>query len=117
VYCAPTSGGKSLVAEVLMLRRIMATNRPAMVVLPFVSICSEKSEHLRWAGWSCCHVPKAVRSSRSLTSHTTMPRETVSFTVYRAPVLRQQLLCFDVIALPTLFLHVSLLSTARCSAP
>jgi DNA polymerase theta len=50
VYCAPTSGGKSLVAEVLMLRRIMTANRPAMLVLPFVSICSEKSEHLRW-GW------------------------------------------------------------------
>jgi DNA polymerase theta len=48
VYCAPTSGGKSLVAEVLMLRRIMTTNRPAMMVLPFVSICSEKTEHLRW---------------------------------------------------------------------
>lgn len=47
VYCAPTSGGKSLVAEVLMLRRILTTNRPAMLILPFVSICSEKSEHLR----------------------------------------------------------------------
>lgn len=46
VYCAPTSGGKSLVAEVLMLRRVLTTGRPAMVVLPFVSICSEKSEHL-----------------------------------------------------------------------
>ncbi|EFN55218.1 hypothetical protein CHLNCDRAFT_52598 [Chlorella variabilis] len=46
IYCAPTSGGKSLVAEVLMLRRILTTNRPAMLVLPFVSICSEKSEHL-----------------------------------------------------------------------
>ena len=33
-----------------MLRRILTTNRPAMLVLPFVSICSEKSEHLRWAG-------------------------------------------------------------------
>lgn len=46
MYCAPTSGGKSLVAEVLMLRRVLTTGRPAMVVLPFVSICSEKSEHL-----------------------------------------------------------------------
>ena len=61
VYCAPTSGGKSLVAEVLMLRRILTTNRPAMLVLPFVSICSEKSEHLRCGckpavqDRACCH--------------------------------------------------------------
>lgn len=46
VYCAPTSGGKSLVAEVLMVRRVMATGRPAMLVLPFVSLCSEKAAHL-----------------------------------------------------------------------
>ena len=46
VYCAPTSGGKSLVAEVLMLRRIAATNRPAMLVLPFVALCAEKSASL-----------------------------------------------------------------------
>jgi hypothetical protein len=32
VYCAPTSGGKSLVSEVLMLRRICETNRPALLV-------------------------------------------------------------------------------------
>lgn len=43
VYCAPTSGGKSMVAEVLMLRRLMKTGRPALLVLPFVSICAEKS--------------------------------------------------------------------------
>lgn len=32
VYCAPTSGGKSLVAEVLMLRRLLSTGRPALLV-------------------------------------------------------------------------------------
>ena len=32
VYCAPTSGGKSLVAEVLMLRRIVTTQKPALLV-------------------------------------------------------------------------------------
>lgn len=42
VYSAPTSGGKSLVAEILMLRRMLTTGRPAMMVLPFVSICDEK---------------------------------------------------------------------------
>lgn len=43
VYCAPTSGGKSMVAEVLMLRHMMRTGKPAMLVLPFVSICAEKA--------------------------------------------------------------------------
>jgi hypothetical protein len=46
VYCAPTSGGKSLVAEVLLLRSLLRAGRAAMVVLPFVSLCEEKAEHL-----------------------------------------------------------------------
>ena len=28
VYCAPTSGGKSLVAEILLIRRLFASKRP-----------------------------------------------------------------------------------------
>jgi DNA polymerase theta len=32
VYCAPTSGGKSLVAEVLMLRRLVVTGKAALLV-------------------------------------------------------------------------------------
>ena len=47
VYCAPTSGGKSMVAEVLMLRRMMSTGKPAMLVLPFVSICAEKASRYK----------------------------------------------------------------------
>lgn len=47
VYCAPTSGGKSLVAEILMLRRIILTGRPVLLVLPFISLCAEKAAHLR----------------------------------------------------------------------
>ncbi|GLI65409.1 hypothetical protein VaNZ11_008967 [Volvox africanus] len=65
VYCAPTSGGKSLVAEILMIRRLVAAARTrqrsllngpqaattslfprALLVLPYVSIVSEKAEHL-----------------------------------------------------------------------
>lgn len=46
VYCAPTSGGKSAVAEVLMLRRLITTGRTAMLVMPFVTLCAEKSLHL-----------------------------------------------------------------------
>ncbi|GJN13402.1 hypothetical protein PR202_gb00096 [Eleusine coracana subsp. coracana] len=46
VYCASTSAGKSFVAEVLMLRRILSSGNMAMLVLPYVSICAEKAEHL-----------------------------------------------------------------------
>ncbi|XP_078428981.1 MUS308 and mammalian DNA polymerase-like protein isoform X2 [Wolffia australiana] len=46
VYCASTSAGKSLVAEILMLRRVILTGKMALLVLPYVSICTEKSEHL-----------------------------------------------------------------------
>lgn len=47
VYCAPTSGGKSAVAEILMMRRLITTGRTAMLVMPFVTLCDEKSAHLQ----------------------------------------------------------------------
>ncbi|KAL5729265.1 DNA-directed DNA polymerase [Ranunculus cassubicifolius] len=46
VYCASTSAGKSFVAEILMLRRVISTGKIAILVLPYVSICAEKAEHL-----------------------------------------------------------------------
>ena len=52
VYCAPTSGGKSLVAEILMLRRLCALAEQrqrqgaAMLILPFRTLCSEKAAHM-----------------------------------------------------------------------
>ncbi|KAL7596490.1 hypothetical protein Lser_V15G27853 [Lactuca serriola] len=46
VYCASTSAGKSFVAEILMLRRVLSTRKVAILVLPYVSICTEKAEHL-----------------------------------------------------------------------
>ncbi|CAJ1972305.1 unnamed protein product [Sphenostylis stenocarpa] len=42
VYCASTSAGKSFVAEILMLRRVILTGKMALLVLPYVSICAEK---------------------------------------------------------------------------
>ncbi|KNA12473.1 hypothetical protein SOVF_125610 [Spinacia oleracea] len=46
VYCASTSAGKSFVAEILMLRRVIHSGKIALLVLPYVSICVEKAEHL-----------------------------------------------------------------------
>ena len=42
VFCASTSAGKSLVAEVLMIRRILASEKKAVLVLPYVALCAEK---------------------------------------------------------------------------
>lgn len=36
------SAGKSFVAEILMLRRVVSTGKIALLVLPYVSICAEK---------------------------------------------------------------------------
>ncbi|XP_024380174.1 helicase and polymerase-containing protein TEBICHI isoform X2 [Physcomitrium patens] len=47
VYCASTSAGKSLVAELLMLRRVLSTGKKALLVLPYVTLCSEKANHLQ----------------------------------------------------------------------
>eukprot|EP00873_Tetraselmis_striata_P008842 jgi/Tetstr1/429106/TSEL_019068.t1 len=46
VCCAPTSGSKSQVTEVLMLRRLHRTQRPFLLVLPCVALCAEKAVHL-----------------------------------------------------------------------
>ena len=47
IYSAPTSGGKSLVAELLLMKRVVETRRKAVIILPFVSIAREKATHLQ----------------------------------------------------------------------
>eukprot|EP00434_Breviolum_minutum_P035670 symbB.v1.2.031581.t1/scaffold3682.1/size52094/4 len=47
VYCAPTSGGKTLVSEVLMLQRLFRLRKRAIFVLPYVSVVSEKAAFLQ----------------------------------------------------------------------
>lgn len=47
-YTAPTSGGKSLIAEILMCRRVFHNPRRnrAIIVLPYVSLVVEKYDQL-----------------------------------------------------------------------
>ncbi|KAK3250240.1 hypothetical protein CYMTET_40375 [Cymbomonas tetramitiformis] len=46
VYTAPTSSGKSLVAEVLLVRQLLQRDKLSVIALPFVSLCAEKVAHL-----------------------------------------------------------------------
>ncbi|KAF4704114.1 hypothetical protein FOZ62_008048, partial [Perkinsus olseni] len=47
IYCAPTSGGKTLVSEIVMLRRLAGDGRRALFVLPYISVVSEKEAYLQ----------------------------------------------------------------------
>ena len=47
IYCVPTSGGKTLVAELMLMRELLLNRRDAVLVLPYISIVQEKLRALR----------------------------------------------------------------------
>jgi len=48
VYTAPTGGGKSLVADILMLKKVIEhSDKKALLVLPYVALVQEKLHWLR----------------------------------------------------------------------
>ena len=54
MYSAPTSAGKTMVAELLILKRVLETRRKALFILPFVSVTREKmiSLQVRYFSWT-----------------------------------------------------------------
>ncbi|KDD75303.1 hypothetical protein H632_c756p1, partial [Helicosporidium sp. ATCC 50920] len=92
VYGAPTSGGKSLVAEVIMLRRLMETWKPALLVLPFVSLCSEKAMHLSKVLKFCSREVLELYGARPVPSPLPSQAGIIVCTIEKANILINKLL-------------------------
>jgi POLQ-like helicase len=53
VYSMPTSGGKTLVAEIISFRTVLSRQRSALFVLPYVAIAEEKTTGMRAFSEAC----------------------------------------------------------------
>ena len=47
VYCAPTSGGKTLISELCILQSAMYFKLKAIFILPYVSLVLEKEHYFK----------------------------------------------------------------------
>lgn len=78
LYTAPTGGGKSLVADVLMLRRVIDNpHRKAILVLPYVALVQEK---LKWLRRIVQGVEKNINTSASMKQPWKQPSKEIRVT-------------------------------------
>lgn len=47
IYCAPTGGGKTLVAELIILKTVITMKKRAILILPYISLVIEKEKEFR----------------------------------------------------------------------
>eukprot|EP01041_Mallomonas_annulata_P000427 gene427-765_t len=47
IYCAPTSGGKTLVVELILLRTVIKLQKKVIFILPYISLVLEKEKHFK----------------------------------------------------------------------
>lgn len=83
IYSAPTSGGKTLVCELLMLRRLALVGNTILFVIPFVSLGEEKAGYFRDM-WSSMNIGVVSFHGESYSSHITPDIDIAVCTIEKA---------------------------------